>query len=181
MTGAGLSVAIRADGSASVGLGHVTRSLALGASLVAQGFHVDLLSRGLPVGLADRARQIGVLLHDAEEVAGGADALQVAQLEPDLVVVDGYEFGPAFFGGLAENGCLHAVVDDNGDTSAVAPVMIVNQNPHASAAMYERFGDHPRLLLGLDYVLLREEIRGVRRDTVPDRDTGVVQKMRKGE
>lgn len=171
----GHKVALRADGSGPIGLGHVMRCLALGASLVEQGAEVRLLSAPLPDEIGERARRVGVEVHEVTCSPGGRDdALHLAGMGPDLVVVDGYEFDSAFFGTLADEHCPHVVVDDNGDTSAIAPIMVINQNPHARPAMYDHLASHPQLLLGLDFVLLREEIRRAPRREPGHRDDEVV-------
>lgn len=156
-------VVIRADGSAQIGLGHVTRALALAGGLVAAGWQAELVSvEELPAELGERASRIGVKVRFAECAPGGrADALQLARGGADLAVVDGYGFDSGFFGILVDHELAHVVLDDNGDTAATAPAMIVNQNPHARETMYDGLAGRPRLLLGLDYVLLRHEIKTV--------------------
>ncbi|HMR94757.1 MAG TPA: UDP-2,4-diacetamido-2,4,6-trideoxy-beta-L-altropyranose hydrolase [Microthrixaceae bacterium] len=156
-------VAIRADGSAQIGLGHVTRCLSLAEALVAQGLNVELVSGPLPKDVAAWALSVGVSTRRVTAARGGIDdAVELMRTTPDLVVVDGYGFGIDFFATLVELGCPHAVVDDNLETDASAPIMVVNQNPSADARMYGKLEERPRLLLGLDYALLRNEIRQMR-------------------
>lgn len=156
-------VAIRADGSAQIGLGHVTRCLSLAEALVGRSVNVELVSGPLPMDVAAWALSIGVSTRRATAARGGIDdALELMGTTPDLVVVDGYGFGIDFFATLVDLGCPHAVIDDNLETGASAPIMVVNQNPSAAASMYGKLEERPRLLLGLDYALLRNEIKQMR-------------------
>lgn len=155
---------LRADGSAEIGLGHVTRSLALGEALAERGWQVTLAAGALPTNVVSSAQARSIeVLHLCSSTGGAQDASEVAALEPDLVVVDGYGFDTAFFATLADSGCRHAVIDDNGETPAQRAFGIINQNPHAVADMYGQLGNRTMLLLGLEYVLLRSEISAIKR------------------
>jgi spore coat polysaccharide biosynthesis predicted glycosyltransferase SpsG len=50
------------------------------------------------------------------------------------------------------------VIDDNVETKALAPSVVINQNPHATPEMYAHMSGAPQLLLGLQYALLRREV-----------------------
>lgn len=154
---------LRADGSAEVGLGHIMRSLSLGEALTDRGWHVTLAAAELPPEIAARAQKCFIDFHRMRTHAGGSDdAEETVTLSPDLVIVDGYQFDASFYTALSRRHCPHAVIDDNGETEASEPLAIVNQNPHASTEMYEHFGAGTVLLIGLDHVLLRREIRDAR-------------------
>lgn len=155
---------LRADGSAEIGLGHVMRSLALGEALAERGWQVTLAAGALPANVVSSAQAHTIEVLRLRSCTGGADdASEVAALEPDVVVVDGYGFSPAFFATLIDSGCAHAVIDDNGETPARGALAIINQNPHAAADMYAHLRGRALLLLGLDYVLLRSEVSCIER------------------
>jgi spore coat polysaccharide biosynthesis predicted glycosyltransferase SpsG len=78
-----------------------------------------------------------------------------------MVVVDGYEFSREFFAVLEESNTPFAVIDDNAETQAHSPSAVINQNPHASAEMYSQMQGNPELLLGLQYAMVREEVRDI--------------------
>lgn len=157
-------VVIRADGSAEMGLGHVSRCLSLAEALVGRGVEVELVSGRLPSETLGWAVRSGVRLRSVTAPPGGTeDAVDTLSTAPDFVVVDGYRFDQGFFASLVGKGCLHMVIDDNGETAAIAPDMILNQNPSASPELYRRLKARTRLFLGLDHVLLRESIRKARR------------------
>jgi len=89
------------------------------------------------------------------------DAQFVLQRNANIVVVDGYEFSREFFAVLEASSTPFAVVDDNAETNAHSPSAVINQNPHASASMYAHLQSNPKLLLGLQYAMVRKEVREV--------------------
>lgn len=158
-------VIVRADASPEIGLGHVMRSLALADELEAAGLSVTICGTGVPPELT-AARRIVAPSHID-------DAAAIVDLSPDLVVVDGYHITDEFFAVLDHLGIACAVIDDNGDTNAHRPIAVINHNPHADEAMYRHLRSRPRLLLGVEFALVRREFLDVARDA-PDRHTGSV-------
>lgn len=149
---------LRADGGAAIGLGHVMRSLALGEGLAGRGWRVVLATSAGSPAVHEAARASSIQTHEITASPGGAaDAEEIVTLGPDLAVVDGYHNSRAFFEKLSADRCAHAVIDDNVETPAVDPDVVINQNPHADADMYADFR-RAQLLLGLRFALLRSMV-----------------------
>jgi len=150
---------LRADASDLIGVGHVMRSLALGEALLDADFDVVLATVDLPAGMREEARKCGITVVDLQCVPfGAADALATLSLNGAVLVIDGYKFEREFFE-ILENQATHfAVIDDNVETKALAPSVVINQNPHATPEMYAHMSGAPQLLLGLQYALLRREV-----------------------
>jgi spore coat polysaccharide biosynthesis predicted glycosyltransferase SpsG len=135
------------------------RSLALGEALLGAGFDVVLASVDLPAGMLEEARKCGITVVDLQcEPFGSADALATLSLNGSMLVIDGYLFEREFFEILENQAINFAVIDDNVETKALAPSVVINQNPHAIAEMYAHMSGAPQLLLGLQYALLRREV-----------------------
>jgi spore coat polysaccharide biosynthesis predicted glycosyltransferase SpsG len=98
------------------------------------------------------------------------DAQFVLTRKADIVVVDGYEFSREFFAALEQADTSFAVIDDNAETNAHSPSAVINQNPHAAASMYEHMQGNPKLLLGLQYAMVRKEVREVAAMNLPTRE-----------
>jgi spore coat polysaccharide biosynthesis predicted glycosyltransferase SpsG len=98
------------------------------------------------------------------------DAQFVLSRNADIVVVDGYEFSREFFVALEASNTTFAVIDDNAETKAQSPSAVINQNPHASASMYAHLQGIPKLLLGLQYAMVRKEVREVAAMNLPTRE-----------
>ena len=151
---------LRADASGLIGVGHVMRSLALGEALLDAGFDVVLASIDLPAGMREEARKCGITVVDLQcDAFGSDDALATLSLNGAVLVIDGYKFERKFFGELENRATNFVVIDDNVETNAVAPSVVINQNPHATTEMYAHLSGNPKLLLGLQYALLRREVR----------------------
>ncbi len=153
---------LRADASSSFGVGHVMRSLSLGEALLDEGFGVELVSFELAPSLQSLAASCGVEVVELSCAPRSNDDAQfVLQRNANIVVVDGYEFSREFFAVLEASSTPFAVVDDNAETNAHSPSAVINQNPHASASMYSHLQGNPKLLLGLQYAMVRKEVREV--------------------
>ena len=151
---------LRAEASGLIGVGHVMRSLALGEAMRDAGFDVVLASVDLPVGMREEARKCGVTVVALDCVPFGPDdALATLALNGNVLVVDGYLFERNFFEILEIKKSNFVVIDDNVETKALAPSVVINQNPHATPEMYAHLSGNPKLLLGLQYALLRREVR----------------------
>jgi spore coat polysaccharide biosynthesis predicted glycosyltransferase SpsG len=98
------------------------------------------------------------------------DAQFVLTRNADIVVVDGYEFSREFFVALELSDTPFAVIDDNAETNAKSPKAVINQNPHASAPMYAHLQGNPKLLLGLQFAMVRREVREVAAMNLPTRE-----------
>ena len=162
---------LRADASSSIGVGHVMRSLSLGEVLLDEGFGVELVSFELAPSLQSLATSCGVEVVELTcAPRSSEDAQFVLQRNANLVVVDGYEFSREFFAVLEASSTPFAVVDDNAETSAQSPSAVINQNPHASASMYAHLQGNPKLFLGLQYAMVRKEVRDVAAMNLPSRE-----------
>ena len=162
---------LRADASSSIGVGHVMRSLSLGEALIDEGFGVELVSCGLAPSLQSLATSCGIeVVEPSCAPRSSEDAQFVLERNAAIVVVDGYEFSRDFFAALEASNTTFAVIDDNAETKAQSPNAVINQNPHASESLYAHMQGTPKLLLGLQYAMVREEVREVAAMHLPTRE-----------
>ena len=162
---------LRADASSSIGVGHVMRSLSLGEALLDEGFGVELVSCGLAPSLQSLATSCGIEVVELScAPRSSEDAQFILTRNAAIVVVDGYEFSRDFFAVLEASNTTFAVIDDNAETKAQSPDAVINQNPHASESLYVHMQGTPKLLLGLQYAMVREEVREVAAMHLPTRE-----------
>lgn len=158
------ALVLRADAAVATGTGHVMRCLALaqgwqdggGRAIAVTAVSMPPLLRrlsaeGVDVRPAD-ARPGSV--EDAEATAAVAHAAGA-----EWVVVDGYHFGDTFVAGLKGRGLRVLVIDDLGSPSVCGADLVLNQNLHASVALYRDELPGKQLMLGPRYALLRREFR----------------------
>jgi UDP-2,4-diacetamido-2,4,6-trideoxy-beta-L-altropyranose hydrolase len=151
MTGARPYLALLADSGLDVGLGHVSRCVALGTAAAALGARVSLL-------VAEDVRAAALVdaagLETLAITGGVNDAAaieRVRQAEPDIVVVDSYRAPPGHFVALRAAAELVAV-DDLADRPLPVDV-VVNGGVAAETLPYRRV-EGMRFLLGPRYALL---------------------------
>jgi len=162
---------LRADASSSIGVGHVMRSLSLGEALIDEGFGVELVSCELAPSLQSLATSCGIeVVEPSCAPRSSEDAQFVLERNAAIVVVDGYEFSRDFFAALEASNTTFAVTDDNAETKAQSPDAVINQNPHASESLYAHMKGNPKLLLGLQYAMVRKEVREVAAMHLPTRE-----------
>jgi spore coat polysaccharide biosynthesis predicted glycosyltransferase SpsG len=147
------------------------RSLSLGEALLDEGFGVELVSFELAPSLQSLATSCGIEVVELTcAPRSSEDAQFVLTRNADIVVVDGYEFSREFFVALELSDTPFAVIDDNAETNAKSPKAAINQNPHASAPMYAHLQGNPKLLLGLQFAMVRREVREVAAMNLPTRE-----------
>jgi spore coat polysaccharide biosynthesis predicted glycosyltransferase SpsG len=140
----------------ATGLGHVARSLALGAALVARGVKATLLAPPLPASWTLRARDFGVALATTTAEPGGRDdGLETRDLarrtQSAWVVLDGYGFRPEL---SAQIDRPIAAFADYGEGPLAHAALVIDGNHGAREEPYAKV---PRRLLGLAFVPLRPE------------------------
>ena len=156
------SLLIRADADVRIGSGHVMRCLALAQGWIESGGVVYFASAILPDGLANRLVTEGLHLCRLDVGAGSpADAQAAAELareiKADWLVVDGYHFGYEYQLSIKEHGLRLLVIDDYGHAGRYVADLILNQNVYATVDLYPYRAGETKLLLGVEYALLRRE------------------------
>lgn len=174
-----LRVALRADASATIGIGHVRRSLALAQALRDIGAHVCLVARALGIDPAANAAAVSTEYLELAPAKGSIpsragesryaawaqvtweeDAKQTISTlrswRPDLVVVDHYAFDARWHEAVAAGlGVRIAAIDDLADRfMAVDWLIDHNYAPDHRAKYAGRLPQDATLLGGPRYALL---------------------------
>ena len=155
---------LRADGGPGIGGGHVMRCLALAQAWSETGGRAAFCAATLAPSLQQRLVDEGFGCITVDAKAGGstdAEATLAAarSLGARVIAIDGYQFPVEFHQRLRDAGLKTAAIDDNGEIGSYTDDLVINQNRHASPALYARRAGHTRLLLGTEDALLRREFR----------------------
>jgi UDP-2,4-diacetamido-2,4,6-trideoxy-beta-L-altropyranose hydrolase len=156
------SVIIRCDGGTHIGMGHVVRCLAL-ANMLREYFEVSFVLQETEGSVYEWITQQGFhyttlsRTNDYEsDCTHLIEALNNKDANTHVVVLDGYHFTTTYQQRLHQHGCKVVVIDDLNSWHHTADA-IINHAPDVSPTSYD-CEEHTRLLLGLDYALLRPEI-----------------------
>lgn len=153
---------IRVDASAKIGWGHAMRCFALATELKKAGAVVQFITRDFEdnsIVMIKNGR------FPVEKIPSGSSqeedlrlTLQLADdLGPDMIIVDGYLFTRNYLQRLKRSGRLLLCIDDIAHTFFPCDILL-NQNLNASREMYySKVKPDTILLLGPQYVLLRNE------------------------
>jgi len=157
-------LAVRAEAGAAIGTGHVMRMLALAQAWQDAGgqvvFFFGKANEPLQLRLEAEHCRTEVL---GEQTGSPADAAAVvfrlALLKPDWLAVDGYAFDRRYFEKLAAASVPILAMADYPVGRNLPVTVLLNQNAQARAEDYIGMAPGARLLLGLNYVLLRREFQ----------------------
>ncbi len=151
----GLNIAIRTNGGATIGFGHIRRCLTLATALTCLGRTVhfilnnDCVVRDLVSGQGFGA----VSVESDRDLEQTQDAL--TRWGAIALVADSYDFGTDYLASLREQIELLVTIDDLADRHLPVDI-IVNSDVNAPDLTYNAL-PHTKFLLGPNYVLLREE------------------------
>jgi UDP-2,4-diacetamido-2,4,6-trideoxy-beta-L-altropyranose hydrolase len=156
---AGARVAFVTEGSAEVGLGHVSRCLALARAVGAEGARSILVAPADPrvASLAAHPPAAFVTWPWPDNPLGATDFLRA--LGAEAIVVDSYKASPDFLGGLHGAAPVVVAIDDLADRPLPVDV-VVNGSAAAESLPYRRV-EGTRFLLGSRYALLDPDYAGV--------------------
>lgn len=161
-----MKILFRTDASASIGLGHAMRCLALAQAARDAGHSAIFASAVLPPALEKRLQDEGCDVFLVLSAPGSAeDSAETAKLahthSVQWIVTDGYHFSPAYQAAIRKSGVLLLFLDDYGHGTPYAANLILNQNSYAPQhpEWYEDRPPDAHVLLGSPYTLLRREFR----------------------
>lgn len=138
----------RADGNTAIGLGHVTRCMAL-AQMLYKDFNPTFVSKGIPNQVSEEILALGF---DIVAIEHESDFLKLLT-DSDIVVLDNYDLSADYQKNIKEQGCRLVCIDDLGDKEFYAD-LIINHAPQIQATNYKA-QLYTQFALGLDYALLR--------------------------
>lgn len=162
---------IRADGSETIGSGHVMRCFALAEELFNYGHKVVFCYAQMLPGLRDKIIKLGgELIEIITEIGGDDDLAQTRavsnKLDISAIILDGYEFEENYVSGLHEMQKL-IFLDDYARLKNISADIVINSSPAAFKMPYATIASKANLLLGPEYVLIRNEFRSKRGDILP--------------
>jgi len=153
---------IRADASFETGTGHVMRCIALGQMLSDAGHQVIYLTQTDNQMIQERILREGFGINIFKEGDILKDAVYTANagkdIKADWIITDGYKFKTEYQKIIKNAGFKLMCIDDICECHYVSDI-VLNQNINAERLYRYSCEHNTRLLLGIDFVLLRREFR----------------------
>lgn len=173
-------------GGSNIGMGHVIRCMSLASAFKEKGYQVRFISKyktGQKVLLENNYEVIPIAGNETQEAGfcyGTEEELKEDMLSivkvmdkecPDILVVDSYNVTEEFLKAIAKNVKCSIYIDDL--AAFCYPVdIIINGNISASLLDYQTGYKTQKLLLGLEYNLIRQEFMKVsKRDNFHKRNS----------
>ncbi len=149
-------IIFRVDGNNKIGLGHITRCIAL-AEMINAEYNCSFAIMQPEQSLANQVTIAGCDVFPLENSSLTAflDCLK----GNEIVVLDGYKFDEVYQDRIKEKGCKLVCIDDLSQQHFKADV-IINHALTASAEQYSK-EEYTKVLVGNKYVLLRKEFLGI--------------------
>ena len=158
---------IRADSSQTIGAGHIMRTFALAQEAIKHGFNINYIYAEMLQNLKERLLNYSdkIFLHRINAERGTpTDAEKTLKIlakfpaECKVLLLDGYNFKDDYQQYIKNNSSIHTIYfDDVGTSKCYYTNIVFNQNINANENLYKCREPHTELLLGLKYVLLRDE------------------------
>lgn len=159
-----MKVLFLADASNTIGTGHGVRSLVLASELCQLNIQAAVAGTDITRIASSALSLQEVTRIELVEAFSTRERLDlIGRTSPDLVILDGYEYAADLFEEIERMGIKYGIIDDYGKTNALNPSFIVNQNPSANADLYNSRFPMSKIFLGLEYCLIRREVRDARR------------------
>ena len=160
-----MRIGVRADGGAAIGYGHLVRSNALGEVFLERGHDVAFAS-----ATPDAAREVcdgrvRVVPLEGEDDGDGF-VRWLTDEAIDATIVDLYGIDTGYQGRIRDTSSRSILISDD-DEEAVCADLVVNGNVYADRLNYRWVDSKPRFCLGTDFLLLREEVRTLVRQSGP--------------
>lgn len=158
----------RVDANTEIGYGHLMRCVAMAQELHSLKIEVSFLVSKPSENIRKRLEEDAFTCIPVKAVPGSSeDALETAgyaaSVKASWIGIDGYQFNGKYQKYLKDKGFSLFFIDDYGHCEHYFADIILNQNISATEDYYKSREDYTELLMGTDYVLLREEFKAYRK------------------
>lgn len=155
---------IRTDANLNIGTGHFMRCLAIAQNWRDIGGKTSFVMANASLEIEKHIQKENLFLDSISTDPGSReDALITVEIvlnkNASWVVIDGYHFKSEYQKIIKDGGLYILFIDDYGHSDYYFADIILNQNIYADEYIYSSRESYTKLLLGSEYILLREEFK----------------------
>ncbi|SCY86636.1 UDP-2,4-diacetamido-2,4,6-trideoxy-beta-L-altropyranose hydrolase [Alkaliphilus peptidifermentans] len=162
-------VAIRADGNSRIGLGHITRTIALGDKLIQKNCKIIYITR-------DVREVLDILKDDNYKVVGIDSRLEISEEvnqinsiidkeKIDIFIGDSFNIDGEYIKGLKQISKFVVILDNLRNMNIKAD-LIINGSIYADSLVEDLEKYNQRALLGTKYLILRDQFKNCKKRIV---------------
>lgn len=154
-----LKITIRTDGGPKIGMGHITRCLALAEELAINDCNVTFITRNnMPAILKIKEYGFDVKIIDNLTIEDEINCLTQVINQFDILITDSYEIDYNYLDIMKKTGIFLVSIDDLNQHDFPCDI-VINGNIYAEDLNYKNVTGKTCFLLGTRYVLMRKEFR----------------------
>jgi UDP-2,4-diacetamido-2,4,6-trideoxy-beta-L-altropyranose hydrolase len=154
-----LKVAIRVDGGPKIGMGHITRCLALAEELANNNCNITCITRN-DISSIVKIKEHGFDINIIDILTIEEEINYITQIinQFDILITDLYEIDYNYLYTIKKTGVFLVSIDDLNEHNFPCDI-VINGNIYAEDLNYKDVTGKTRFLLGPKYVLMRKEFR----------------------
>lgn len=154
-----MKIAIRADGGSKIGMGHIMRTLVLAKELAKTNevFYICRVDKPLTGKYSPGIKKIKLEGFNVIGVDEDSIIEELKRVTADCLITDSYDVDEYYFNETKQLFNKTGYIDDM-NMYYFNVDFLINQNINAKDLVY-RVNKNTKLLLGTDYIMLREEFR----------------------
>jgi len=157
-----MRIIFRTHGGKKVGLGHLSRCLALAEALRKDAEIVFMVNDEVVEYVKNKGFHVKIGNSFNEE-----DIHEIEKLKPLLVIVDSYET-PSEYINMLRKFSKVAIFDDNGEHNPIVSHYVINGNIHADEINYKTRYSDTELLLGPKYLVMNPDYWSIDEESIPE-------------
>ncbi|OFS19725.1 MULTISPECIES: UDP-2,4-diacetamido-2,4,6-trideoxy-beta-L-altropyranose hydrolase [Clostridium] len=156
-----MKIAIRADGGLQIGMGHIMRTLVLAKELAKTNdvFYICRINNKKMEKYASGIKKIKEYGFNVITISEEIFIEELCKIKADCLITDSYNVDEQYFYIIKKKFKITIYIDDM-NLHYFNVDILINQNINAEKLQYKVNKD-TKLLLGLDYLMLRDEFRNI--------------------
>lgn len=163
-----LKIAIRADGGSKIGMGHITRCLALAEELKNENCDITFITKNIEAVVKKLIEEEFKFIALPDLQTEKIIYMKEQTKEFDILITDSYDIDFKYLDEIKKTGMFLVTIDDLNLLESYPSDIVINGNIYAENLNYKSTYGQTKFLLGTKYTLLRKEFRNIPSKKIKD-------------